>query len=151
VVLDRRLRVAPGARLFQVSGPVLLYTERADAAARRRLEAAGAEVVRIPRVEPRTVLADLASRGVQSVLVEGGASILGAFADTGAFDRLAVCCAPLLIGGEGAPGPLAGAGASRLADAPRVEGVRARRRGHDLILEGVRQGCLRDLSQKLAG
>ncbi|HVS15038.1 MAG TPA: bifunctional diaminohydroxyphosphoribosylaminopyrimidine deaminase/5-amino-6-(5-phosphoribosylamino)uracil reductase RibD [Thermoanaerobaculia bacterium] len=151
VVLDRRLRLSPAARLFQVPGPVLLYTERAAEAARRRLVAAGAEVAVLPRVEPAAVLADLGARGVHSVLVEGGAAVLGAFAAAGAFDRVAVCCAPLLIGGEGAPGPLAGPGAERLADAARVEGVRVRRRGHDLILEGVRQGCLRDLSQRLAG
>ena len=64
VVLDRRLRTPPAARLFQVPGPVLIYAEKDDAAkrraARRRaLEDAGSEVVLLPAVEPAAVLADL--------------------------------------------------------------------------------------------
>jgi diaminohydroxyphosphoribosylaminopyrimidine deaminase/5-amino-6-(5-phosphoribosylamino)uracil reductase len=151
VVLDRRLRVREDARLFGVPGPVLLYTESHDGAARARLEQAGAEVVRVESLAPAEVVADLGRRGIESVLVEGGGEVLAAFASAGVFDRVAVCCAPLLIGGVGAPGPLAGTGAERLHEAARLEGLRTRRRGADLIVEGVRGGCLRDLSQKLAG
>lgn len=151
VVLDRRLRTPPGARLFEVAGPVLLYTESGDRGARERLERVGAEVVRLGDVSPGRVIEDLGERGVQSVLVEGGAEVLGAFAVAGMFDRVAWCCAPILIGGEDAPGPLGGAGIDRLADAGRIEALRTRRRGPDLIVEGVRSGCLRDLSQKLVG
>ncbi|HVS65614.1 MAG TPA: bifunctional diaminohydroxyphosphoribosylaminopyrimidine deaminase/5-amino-6-(5-phosphoribosylamino)uracil reductase RibD [Thermoanaerobaculia bacterium] len=151
VVLDRSLRVPPGARLFQVAGRVLLYTESRDEVARAHLERAGAEIVWLESLDPAAVVADLGRRGLDSVLVEGGGEILGAFAASGVFDRIAVCCAPLLIGGEGAPGPLSGRGVARLEEAARIEGLRTRRRGADLIIEGVRSGCSRDLSQRLAG
>jgi len=151
VVLDRSLRVPPSARLFQVAGRVLLYTESRDDVARAALEHAGAEVVRLESLDPAAVVADLGRRGLDSVLVEGGGEVLGAFAASGVFDRVAVCCAPLLIGGAGAPGPLSGQGVARLEEAARIEGLSTRRRGADLIIEGVRSGCLRDLSQRLAG
>jgi diaminohydroxyphosphoribosylaminopyrimidine deaminase/5-amino-6-(5-phosphoribosylamino)uracil reductase len=171
VVLDRRLRLAawaasapPGAprRLLSVAEPLLVYTDQsaADAAAaapagpaagtaaafaRHGLAVPGVEVVALPVVEPAAVLADLYARGVRSVLVEGGAAVLASFVASGLYDRVAVDCAPLLIGGRDAPGPLGGAGASALAEAPRLDRLQARRRGADLVLEGLRQGCLEQL------
>lgn len=150
VVLDRRLRVSPEAQLFQVpyqeGGRVLVYTAaEADGAAVRALERAGAQVVRLPRVEPAAVLADLHRHGVRSVLVEGGAAVTAAFVAAGAFDRVSVDCAPVLIGGDEAPGPVGGAGAPALQRAPRLDRLRSRRRGPDVILTGLRQGCLPDL------
>ncbi len=155
VVLDRRLRLPAAARMFDVEGEVVVYTEAgegspAPAAARRALEARGAVVVGLPRVEPASVLDDLYRRGVRSVLIEGGAGIAGAFVAAGLFDRVAVDCAPLLIAGETAPGPLGGGGFDPLAAAPRLDDLRAVRRGGDLILSGFRQRCLPDLSANVA-
>jgi diaminohydroxyphosphoribosylaminopyrimidine deaminase/5-amino-6-(5-phosphoribosylamino)uracil reductase len=161
VVLDRRLRLSPRARMFEVEGPVVVYSEEpeggpGDAApewAGRRdcLREAGADVAALEAVEPAAVLADLAGRGVSNVLVEGGAGVMEAFVTSGIWDRAAVCCAPVLIGGTLAPGPLGGAGAERLADAWRLDRLRVRRRGPDVILVGYRQGCLPELSRSVAG
>jgi diaminohydroxyphosphoribosylaminopyrimidine deaminase/5-amino-6-(5-phosphoribosylamino)uracil reductase len=149
VVVDRRLRLPPLAQLFAVDGPVLVYTESGDAAAASALAARGAEVVRLPRVAPETVLADLGGRGVRSLLVEGGAAVHAAFVAASAFDRLEVVCAPLLVGGASAPGPLAGAGVAALAAAPRLEGITARRLGPDLVVSGLRAGLLAELLEGL--
>ncbi len=164
VVLDRRLRLSPTARLFEVEGSVVIYTEgpqesgsstSADAldwATRRdRLRSAGAEVLVLSAVEPAGVLEDLFDRGVSNVLVEGGGEVLAAFAGSGLWDRAAVCCAPVLIGGAAAPGPLGGDGPRRLADAWRLDELRISRRGPDVILLGYRQGCLPELSRSVGG
>jgi diaminohydroxyphosphoribosylaminopyrimidine deaminase/5-amino-6-(5-phosphoribosylamino)uracil reductase len=168
VVLDRRLRLAAWAaaapadaprRLLSVAGPLLVYTDGPAARAvagpaaapapaasgRRGLAAAGVEVVELPAVEPAAVLADLYGRGVRSVVVEGGAEVLASFVASGLYDRVAVDCAPLLIGGRGAPGPLGGAGTHALAEAARLDRLEARRRGADLVVEGLRRGCLEQL------
>jgi diaminohydroxyphosphoribosylaminopyrimidine deaminase/5-amino-6-(5-phosphoribosylamino)uracil reductase len=151
VILDRRLRISPAARLFTVPGATLIYAEREDLAARRALEEKGAIVIVLPSVEPPAVLADLHARGIRSVLVEGGSAVHGSFLTSGCFDQVAVDCAPLLIGGQGAPGPLGGAGFQALADAARLDELTARRVGRsksksgDLILTGYRNGCLPDL------
>lgn len=151
VVLDRRLRVPPDAHLFRQPGPVLLYTESASPRSRARaLAASGAEVVDLQRLTAAAVLADLHARGIHSVLVEGGPTVAALFSTAGLYDRVYAVCAPLLIGGARAPGPLAAPTAAELAGAPRIEGLRARRRGDDLILEGLRSGCLRELSSSWA-
>ena len=91
------------------------------------------------------VLADLYARGVRGLLVEGGSEVLASFVASGCFDRVMVNCAPLLIGGRSAPGPLAGEGFSELAAAARLEGFESRSRGGDLILTAYRKGCSQDL------
>jgi diaminohydroxyphosphoribosylaminopyrimidine deaminase/5-amino-6-(5-phosphoribosylamino)uracil reductase len=150
VVLDRRLRLPPTARMLTVPGPVLVLTESADGAARRRLEEAGAEVLVLAPglVTPAFVVQQLGSRGVQSLLVEGGGEVHGAFVRSGRFDRVAIDCGPLLIGGDDAPGPLRGSGAERIGEARRLDGLEGRRLGDDFILEGFRQGCLPDLLRR---
>lgn len=160
VVLDRRLRTPPEARLLGVPGPVLVYTESdpeggagrsAAPEAVAALERSGATVVTPPGeagsgpLMLADVLEDLLERGVQSVLVEGGSRVAGAFLTAGLFDRVAVDCAPILLAGDEAPGPLGGEGIAHLGAAPRLDRLRVRRRGGDLILTGLREGCLPDL------
>jgi diaminohydroxyphosphoribosylaminopyrimidine deaminase / 5-amino-6-(5-phosphoribosylamino)uracil reductase len=145
VVLDRRLRTSPEAQLFTVEGPVLIYTEANNSERSEALTARGAEVISLPSVDPETVLADLHQRGVQSVLVEGGSEALASFVASGCYDRVTVDCAPLLIGGKGAPGPLGGEGIAVLDAAARLEQFEVGRRGSDLLLVGYRQGCLEGL------
>lgn len=143
VILDRRLRTPPEARLFQVEGTVLIYTESTD---RERWQALKrAEIIGLPAVEPGAVLADLYGRGVRSVLVEGGAEVHASFVRVGLYDRVGINCASLLIGGRSAPGPLGGEGFPSLAEAARLERIETRRRGGDIILMGYRKGCLQAL------
>jgi diaminohydroxyphosphoribosylaminopyrimidine deaminase/5-amino-6-(5-phosphoribosylamino)uracil reductase len=95
------------------------------------------------------VLADLFVRGVKSLLVEGGGEVLASFVAAGAYDRVAVDCAPLLIGGKAAPGPLGGEGFAKLASAARLEHLEVRERGGDLILTTYREQCLQALSKSV--
>jgi diaminohydroxyphosphoribosylaminopyrimidine deaminase/5-amino-6-(5-phosphoribosylamino)uracil reductase len=149
VILDRRLRLEPRARLFRIEGPVVVYTESRRRERRRALEATGAEVVVEEAVTPESVLSDLFGRGVRSVLVEGGGEVVAAFARAGFFDRVAVDCAPLLIGGRQALGPLGGDGFAALADAHALEKLRSRRRGGDLLITAYRKGCLQALCKSV--
>lgn len=151
VVVDRRLRVSKNARMFDVEGPVLLYTEQASVTRRRALERRGAVVVVMRRVTPQALADDLFQREIRSVLVEGGPTLAGAFFQAGLFDRVEMDVAPTLIGGATAPGPLGGRGVEGLGDAPRLEDLRIRRRGGDVLIEGLRAGCLRELSSKSDG
>ncbi|MBZ0114007.1 MAG: bifunctional diaminohydroxyphosphoribosylaminopyrimidine deaminase/5-amino-6-(5-phosphoribosylamino)uracil reductase RibD, partial [Thermoanaerobaculia bacterium] len=149
VVLDRRLRVSPQARLFEVPGPVILLTENRDPETIGPLQAVGAEVECLETVDPPSVLASLHRRDIQSVLIEGGGEIHGAFVAAGTFDRVAVDCAPLLLGGRTAQGAVAGVGIPNLEDAPRLEEMQFRRRGGDVIITGFRNGCLLDLYESV--
>lgn len=148
VVADRRLRAPATARLFSAAGAIVVYTENEDATRRAALARAGAEVVVLPAVTPAAMLADLHGRGIQSLLVEGGATLAGAFHDAGLWDRATVFLAPRLLGGTGAPAALGGHGVRELAQAVALERLAVRRVGEDLRITGMRSGCSRDLSGK---
>lgn len=149
VVLDRRLRLPPSARLLDVDGPLLVYTESADKDRVQGLCRDGVEIVQNQPTLPATVLEDLWQRGVQSVLVEGGAEILGTFVAQDLFDQVEICCAPKLIGGVDAASPLSGKGASVLAAAPRLEDLEGKRVGPDFILSGYREGRLAEIGRRI--
>ena len=149
VVLDRRLRTPLSAKLLDVPGPVVIYSESHDEERAERLRERGAEVVRVPEVSPATALADLGGRGVASLLVEGGREVATAFFDAGLYDRIEIAVASRLLAGQMAPGPLGGRGVERLVEAPSVERLKARKCGSDLVLSGFNSKCLRELFANL--
>jgi diaminohydroxyphosphoribosylaminopyrimidine deaminase/5-amino-6-(5-phosphoribosylamino)uracil reductase len=103
VVLGGRLRTPVRARVLADGPPTLVFTKRGAPAARARaLRAAGAEVIEVAapagRVSLPEVLRALAERGLQSVLVEGGAAVNGAFVAAGLVDDVAFFIAPKVFG-----------------------------------------------------
>ena len=103
------------------------------------LEAAGAEVAHLeggPAQRVAAGLRALGERGIQSLLVEGGAELAGALVAADAVDRVGWFLAPMLIGGGDAPSAIAGAGAQSLALAPRLAGAAVERVGDDLLVTG---------------
>jgi diaminohydroxyphosphoribosylaminopyrimidine deaminase / 5-amino-6-(5-phosphoribosylamino)uracil reductase len=141
IVLDTRARTPTTARLLKAGRPeraLIAVGDDAPADAVRRLEDAGATVVRCPaasgRVELHAALAALAAREVRGVLVEGGGIVHGAFADADLVDRVAVFLAPLLLGGREAPSMVAGTGRA-LPDAIRLRALEVTRFGDDLLVE----------------
>jgi diaminohydroxyphosphoribosylaminopyrimidine deaminase/5-amino-6-(5-phosphoribosylamino)uracil reductase len=141
VVLDSRGRMPPAAQLITAGTParaLVAVTAAAPSGATRRLEAAGASVVRLAaregRVDVAALLAELAAREVRGVLGEGGGEVHAAFLDAGVVDRVAVLVAPRLLGGREAPSLVGGAGRA-LKDAVRLGPFEVTRVGDDLLLE----------------
>lgn len=141
VVLDSRARLPSDSRLARTARehPVLLVTsDAADSDRVATLEALGVEVLRAGEecVDPARVLEGLAQRDVRHLLLEGGGEVLASFFDAGAIDRVRVYLAPRVLGGEGAPGPVRGAGAQTVAEALELVHLEARTSGEDVLLEG---------------
>ena len=106
VILDPRLTLSPTARLFADQGPVLVVTHAVEEAARAALVAAGAEVLVLADGGARdlaAVLALLAEREANEVLVEAGARLAGSFISEGLVDELVLYLAPHMLGHDGAP------------------------------------------------
>jgi diaminohydroxyphosphoribosylaminopyrimidine deaminase/5-amino-6-(5-phosphoribosylamino)uracil reductase len=108
VVFDSRLRTPPDAKLLSTlaAGPVIIVsTPSAAGAAPERLAElveAGAEVHCAPEGERLPAAVEwLATRGVSSLIVEGGALLHRAFWDAGLVDRVQIFRTPLTLGPQG--------------------------------------------------
>lgn len=144
VVLDSTLRTPVTAKVFAglgVAPTLVVTTPQASEETIADLRRIGVEVVKVAaqperRVDLTQLLQLLGDRGLLSVLVEGGGEVNGAFFDGGLVDGVVAFLAPLLIGGNDAPGAVGGKGAQRLADAFRLANLEVVRIGDDLMVSG---------------
>jgi diaminohydroxyphosphoribosylaminopyrimidine deaminase/5-amino-6-(5-phosphoribosylamino)uracil reductase len=140
VAVDSRGTIPTTAR-FLGEGALLATTAGAPAEWRRAIEATGTEVVVLPEADGHAsleaLLANLGARGVLTVLVEGGATLLGSLFDERRVDRLYAVIAPVIIGARDAPAAVAGNGAQVMADAPRLHGLTVEHLGNDTLIAGV--------------
>ena len=104
VVFDRRLRMAPGARLCDTldRGPILLVTTRAATEAHPdRAHALAGRGVTILASEDDALapaVADLLGYGVTSLLLEGGPALHAAAWTAGVVDRVRCYVSPVALG-----------------------------------------------------
>ncbi len=119
------------------------FEQAARAAKAARLRACGVEVIEVPlartaasganatsapnppasvpepRIDLRELMAALGSRGIDSVLLEGGSRLHGSAFAAGIVNEAVAYVAPKAVCDAAAPGPVAGAGVPLMADALR--------------------------------
>jgi riboflavin-specific deaminase-like protein len=135
VLLDPTARIPRGSAVLTDGAAPTLWTVGEDAAVPADL-APHVAVVRVPAagrdLAPEDVLAALAARGLERVLVEGGGRTVSRFLAAGTLHRLYLTTAPMLIG-DGIPG-IRFRGADHLSGALRAP-VRRFVLGEDLCTE----------------
>jgi diaminohydroxyphosphoribosylaminopyrimidine deaminase/5-amino-6-(5-phosphoribosylamino)uracil reductase len=87
-----------------------------------------------PPARVRAALDELGAREVQSVLLEGGPRLAGAFLEAGEIDEARVFVAPLLAGGRDARTPLEGQGVDLISRATRALATEVERVDDDVVL-----------------
>jgi diaminohydroxyphosphoribosylaminopyrimidine deaminase / 5-amino-6-(5-phosphoribosylamino)uracil reductase len=141
VVLDSSGRIPASAQVLSAGPRTLVATTAVSPAAwREELAATGADVLvvqtgRDGRIDLKVLLAELGRRGVLSVLVEGGATLLGSLFDDRLVDKVHAVIAPIIIGGA-APAAVAGRGALHMPDVLRLLDVSTERLGADVLVTG---------------
>ena len=123
VVVDTAGRVPATGHLFDGSAPTLVATtRRGPRGAHARLGGAGAEILTLDRdidghVSLPALVQALGKREVQSLLVEGGATLAWSFVRDGLVDKIVMYLAPIFIGGTAATGVLSGEGFAPVSEA----------------------------------
>jgi diaminohydroxyphosphoribosylaminopyrimidine deaminase/5-amino-6-(5-phosphoribosylamino)uracil reductase len=137
VVLDENIRLSPESQLATTisEAPVIVFGDPASPGT-AALRAQGVEIVNATRCDLNGVLHELASRSLQSVLVEGGSTIAGEFLDSGLVNKVTFFIAPKIVGGVEAPGAVGGAGVDAMAEALELERVTIAQRGKDIEVTG---------------
>ncbi len=141
VIVDSQGRTPITARVFRSPGKTLLAVGKSIPQDKvRRFREAGAEVMELSSegglVDLRELLSALGRRGVTSLLVEGGGTLLGSFFDLGLIDKVIVFIAPIIIGGDGAKSAVGGNGVPTIAQALRLNKVKVERFGSDVMISG---------------
>ena len=137
VVLDSRLRTPPWAKVL---GPeaitTVLTTGQSDPRRRDLLQRRGVRVEVLPddggRVDLAAAFAALRTAGTESLVVEGGATVITALLASGLVDRVIVALAPIVLGkGTDAVGDL---GIRRVAEGIRLVNQSVVAVGDDVVL-----------------
>lgn len=143
VVLDPQLRIPPAARVLHAgsaAGTLIVAGEGVPAESRRRLERPGVEVIACPapggRIDWGALLAELGSRGVMSLLIEGGSRVFASAFRSGIVDKACFFIAPILFAGDDGVPVCAGPGVAAVREAIRLAGIETRRLGDDLLVVG---------------
>lgn len=151
VVVDSSARTPLTSKLVQTvyEAPTLVAVS-AQAPQKRitALEEAGCEVFVSPvaehnRVDLSALLAYLGKeKAIDSVIVEGGATLLWSFFSQSLVDRVQAYIAPKIFGGADAPSPVQGLGVETPANAIQCNTPTITQLGQDILLECEVQKCL---------
>jgi len=139
VIVSGEGSISPDAEIFKhrFSPIVILTTERASVAARRRLRALADEVKISGKREInfRVALCWLRAKwGVKRLLCEGGGELNAALFRAGLVDELHLTICPKIFGGRSAPTIADGDGFTKLVDAAGLKLKSARRVGDEMFL-----------------
>jgi diaminohydroxyphosphoribosylaminopyrimidine deaminase/5-amino-6-(5-phosphoribosylamino)uracil reductase len=140
VVIDRHLRIPPGARLIAEARQVpswVVTLGSADPDRQQALHDAGVMVIPAEpdatgHIDLNTALGLLGDRGLTRLLVEGGGRLAAALLRAGLVDRLVWLHAPLLLGGNGVPA-VAELNLITLTEAPGFERLSSETVGEEVL------------------
>ena len=141
VVFDSEARLPLDSMLVRGVSEVPLTVVCSRAASRtsvQALESAGADVIvatgENEGARVQSALSELGARDVQSLLLEGGPHIAGAFLEAGEIDEARMFVAPILSGGLKARTAVEGIGIQSIAAAPRALYVEFERIEEDVLI-----------------
>jgi diaminohydroxyphosphoribosylaminopyrimidine deaminase / 5-amino-6-(5-phosphoribosylamino)uracil reductase len=140
VIVDASGRVPPTAAVFDGAAPTIVATTEPVGDRIEAWQRAGAEVVVLEPdaaggVSPSGLLHELGKRDVQGALLEGGATLAWSFFRDDVVDRVVRYIAPMVLGGDAAPGAVGGAGFAPVGEGRALSIVEVRRVGPDLRVE----------------
>lgn len=142
IICDTHLRTPLEAQVVVTAheAPTIIATCEDDPAFHAPYLERGCEVLVAPkdaagRVDLDALMDALGARGIDGVIVEGGASLLGAAFDAHVVNKVQAYVAPKVFGGADAPSPVGGVGVDVPAHAVRLGEPHLAHLGGDLLVE----------------
>ncbi len=143
IVVDSRLRLPLECYLVEnakVNGLIVATLKHADMAKRAMLIQKGVTVLEVKEQEGHVCLKELMKQlgelGIDSILLEGGATLNEAALKANIVDHVQCYISPKLIGGEMAKTPVGGQGIHVLKDAIALENIEISKVGEDVCIKG---------------
>jgi len=143
IILDTRLSTPPDAKVIDHDSRAETILVAGDDAGRgriERLEARGVRVLRCTQkgemIDLRRLLEILGKMQFTSILVEGGAAVIGSFLRERLVDKFYIFSAPKILGGDDGRPMATGAGPKRMDMCTALGGISTRRFGDDTLTVG---------------
>ncbi|MFZ7102375.1 MAG: bifunctional diaminohydroxyphosphoribosylaminopyrimidine deaminase/5-amino-6-(5-phosphoribosylamino)uracil reductase RibD [Peptococcaceae bacterium] len=139
VVVDSNLSISPEAKILNLNSqaPTLIATTEKSPVQKRVRLTEKAEILVVndgDRVDLKKLLTLLGKKQITGVLVEGGAKLNGELIRHNLIDKFYLFYAPMLIGGQTAPGFAGGEGPKQLAGALKLGDLSMKRLGGDFLI-----------------
>ena len=132
VVLDTHLRTPEDALVLNDMAPTIIFNSLKDGSY------GNAELFRCPEnngyVDLDCVLSELERRGIRTLMVEGGSTVIWEFLSQGKADELNIFLGDMVIGGRDSPTVADGRGAQSIEDIVKLEFIEARRMDGGILL-----------------
>ncbi len=143
IVLDTHLSLDPAAKMLQQASAAPTWVvggPEAPPDRRRRLERVGARIIAAPlqagRIDLLALLPQLGAMGITSLLIEGGATVIGAAFAAGIVDKVCFFYAPKVLGGDDGIPICRGPGPDRMQQGTPIHDLSVSRFGPDVMLQG---------------
>lgn len=142
IICDSRLRIPMDSQIVTTAAsvPTIIAMVEGSAEKVKALEGAGCEVLSVEKddageVSLKALMAILGDRGVDSILLEGGATLNASALGAGIVSIIRCYLAPKIFGGKKAPGPVGGLGVAVPDLAVPLELMDVHRIGGDLVID----------------
>ena len=140
VVIDTNGRIPTDAKLVNDGGSTLIACADMEPKKQKELESHGIKIEKIATnkqgIDLLKVIDSLKSKGITSILIEGGSRISGSLIDLRVIDKFVVFISPKIIGGSNSLGPIAGSGIDNIADALKFQSAQFKKYGDDIAIIG---------------
>ena len=140
IICDSTLRIPMDSQIVRTAGKyrTIIATCLPDGEKAQKLSELGIEIIKIKehsQVDIRTLMTELGRRQIDSILLEGGASLNWSVLEAGMVNKVYAYIASKIFGGENARSPVAGAGFPEPDKAFMLKNTEVTRLGGDILLE----------------
>lgn len=141
IIVDGKLSVSPEANVFKLPGRVIVITTTAASEEKKKvLQDMGVEIIisdgdTPDEVDLSAAMTGLGLKGIDSILLEGGATLAASAFKADIVDKIRIYMGPMIIGGKEAPGLIGGQGAAHLSEAVVLKDIHTELSGADLVVE----------------
>ncbi|MBU4334860.1 MAG: bifunctional diaminohydroxyphosphoribosylaminopyrimidine deaminase/5-amino-6-(5-phosphoribosylamino)uracil reductase RibD, partial [Candidatus Omnitrophica bacterium] len=143
IVLDSKLNISQKASLFKGVKPndcIIATTKRASKDKLKLFISNGVDVIVCPdtqgRVDMKWLFKELAKRKILSILIEGGAKVIGSALKAKLVDKMHVFIAPKILGDDNALSSIVGLNVLNVNKAVELEKVNIKIINKEIMVEG---------------
>lgn len=136
IIIDPDLAIPDGYHVLDMPPQTLIVTRSRNSRVQKLKERGIGIIPYSGDLDLQSLMATLAKRGIISLLIEGGATLASHALNAGIVDKVMYFVAPKIIGGRESYPAVGGTSYRTIEDALRVENIRVRRIGEDILIEG---------------